>query len=205
MTDSESYGMEPSWRAAVAAEFRRIEELCGRGGRAQAETVRIWRVVNLGLGFAAVAAAGVAGSTILAGDRYPVLAGTLALVAALLTTVISMVGPARKESQATEAAKAYQSAETAARQSRQVDLPGHSFVQARQSLGELTERLHAANRAATPVLRCALRRAEHGGYTGRADEIMTDRMSEVVRVFRVSPGRQNGSLDRMFGPSATAS
>jgi hypothetical protein len=187
MAEKELFGgIEPTWRVAVAAEFCRIEEICSRAARAQSETVRIWRVVNLGLGSAAVISAGVAGSVVLAGDRFPVVAGALALVAAMLTTIISMVGPARKENQAVEAAKAYQSAETAARQSRQVDLPGHSFAQARQSLCDLTERLHAANRSATPVPRWAQRRAGRGTYGDRAEEIMTDRMSEVVRVFRVS-------------------
>jgi hypothetical protein len=179
-------GIEPTWRVAVAAEFCRIEEICARAARAQTETVRIWRVINLSLGSTAVLSAGVAGSVVLAGDRFQILAGALALVAAMLTTIISMVGPARKENQAVEAAKAYQSAETAARQARQVDLPGHTFAQARQSLGDLTERWHAANRCATPVPRWAQRRAGRPKYTERPDEVMTDRMSEVVRVFRVS-------------------
>jgi hypothetical protein len=186
MAEKELFGgMEPTWRVAVAAEFCRIEEICSRAARAQWETVRIWRVINLGLGSSAVIAAGVAGSAVLAGDRFPVLAGALALFAAMLTTVISMVGPARRESQAVDAAKAYQSAETAARQSRQVDLPGHTFAQARQCLCDVTERWHAANRTATPVPRWAQRRAGHGAYGSRSEDITTDRMSEVVRVFRV--------------------
>jgi hypothetical protein len=187
MAEKELFGgVEPTWRIAVAAEFCRIEEICSRASQAQWETVRIWRVINLGLGASAVVTAGVAGSIVLAGNRFPVIAGGLALVAAMLTTIISMVGPARKENQAVEAAKAYQSAETAARQSRQVDLPGHTFAQARQSLGELTERWHAANRTATPVPGWAQRRAARGTYGRQAEQIMTDRMSEVVRVFRVS-------------------
>lgn len=186
MAEKELFGgIEPTWRVAVAAEFGRIEEICSRAARAQAETVRVWRVINLGLGSSAVVAAGVAGSIVLAGNRVPVIAGALALFAAILTTVISVVGPARKENQAVEAAKTYQSAETAARQSRQVDLPGHTFAQARQSLGDLTELWHAANRTATPVPRWAQRRAGRAVY-GSAEEIMNDRMSEVVRVFRVS-------------------
>jgi hypothetical protein len=185
MAEKELFGgIEPTWRVAVAAEFCRIEEVCARAARAQWETVRIWRFINLGLGSSAVASAGVAGSVVLAGDRFPVLAGTLALCAAMLTTVISMVGPARKESQAVDAAKAYQSTETAARQSRQVDLPGHTFAQARQSLCDLTDRWHAANRTATPVPRWAHRRAGREPYGTRTEEILTDRVSEVVRVFR---------------------
>jgi hypothetical protein len=187
MAEKELFGaIEPTWRVAVAAEFCRIEEICSRAAHAQTETVRIWRVINLGLGSTAVLAAGVAGSVVLAGDRFQIVAGALALFAAMLTTVVSMVGPARKENQAVEAAKAYQSAETAARQARQVDLPGHTFAQARQSLGELTERWHAANRCATPVPRWAARRAGRTKYAEQHDAAMADRMSEVVRVFRVS-------------------
>jgi hypothetical protein len=187
MAEKELFGgIEPTWRVAVAAEFCRIEEICSRAARAQWETVRIWRVINLILGSSAVLAAGIAGSMVLAGDRFPVFAGGLALGAAMLTTVVSMVGPARRENQAVEAAKAYQSAETAARQARQVDLPGHTFAQARQGLGDLTERWHAANRAATPVPRWAQHRAGRGTYAQQAEEAMADRMSEVVRVFRVS-------------------
>src|SRR5262245_35076413 len=120
MAEKELFGgVEPTWRIAVAAEFCRIEEICARAARAQWETVRIWRAINLGLGSSAVIAAGVAGSVVLAGNSFPQFAGALALIAAMLTTVISMVGPARKENQAVEAAKAYQSAETSARQSRQ--------------------------------------------------------------------------------------
>jgi hypothetical protein len=187
MAEKELFGgIEPTWRVAVAAEFCRIEDVCSRAARAQAETVRIWRVINLGLGSTAVLSAGVAGSLVLAGDRFQILAGGLALFAAMLTTVVSMVGPARKENQAVEAAKAYQAAETAARQARQVDLPGHTFAQARQSLGDLTDRWHAANRGATPVPRWAQRRASRPKYIEQPETMMTDRMSEVVRVFRVS-------------------
>jgi hypothetical protein len=182
MADSELFA-EPTWRVAVSAELLRIEDICSRAARAQSETVKIWRVVSLWLGSSAVLAAGVSGGLVLSGDRHPVVAGSLALAAALLTTVVSIVGPARKESQATEAAKAYQSVETAARQARQVDLPGQGFAQARQGLGELTESWHAAIRAARPVSGWAQRHADRGPYTERPEE--TERMSDIVRVFQV--------------------
>jgi len=185
MADNELFGgIEPTWRVAVGAEFYRIEEICSRSARAQSEAVRIWRLVNLWLGSTAVLASGVAGSVVLAGDRFPIPAGALALASALLTTVVSVVGPARKENQAAEAVKAYQSAETAARQARQVDLPGHTFTQARQTLSELTERWYTADRGATPVPGRAQRRAERRTYPERDDAAVADRMSEIVRVFQ---------------------
>jgi hypothetical protein len=187
MADSELFaGIEPTWRVAVSAELLRIEEICSHAARAQSETVKIWRVVGLWLGSCAVLSAGFSGALVLADDRHPIVAGSLALAAALLTTVVSIVGPARKESQAVEAAKAYQSVETAARQARQVDLPGQAFAHARQALGELTESWHTTIRAARPVSGWAQRRAERGNtYTELPEEIMAERMSDIVRVFQV--------------------
>ncbi|MEV5749998.1 SLATT domain-containing protein [Actinoallomurus sp. NPDC052308] len=185
MIDNELFGgTEPAWRVTVAAELYRIEEHCSHSARAQAETVKIWRVLNLWLGSTAVLAAGVAGSLVLAGDRFPLIAGGLALGAALLATVVSMVAPGRKENQAAEAAKAYRSVETAARQSREVDLPGHAFMQARQVLDELTGRWHAVIRNAPPAPAWAQHRAERNRYVERAEEVMTERMSDIVRVFQ---------------------
>ena len=45
MADNELFGgAEPSWRMTVGAELLLIEEHCARAARAQAETVKIWRV-----------------------------------------------------------------------------------------------------------------------------------------------------------------
>ncbi len=187
MADSEVFGgIDPAWRVTVGAELYRIEENCARAARAQAETVKIWRVLNLWLGSSAVLAAGVAGSLVLSGDRFPLIAGGLALGAALLATVVSMVAPGRKENQAVEAAKAYRSVETAARQVREVDLPGQCFAQARLALGELTDRWHSVIRGAPHAPAWAQHRAERGTHVERAEEAMNERMSDVVRVFQMT-------------------
>jgi hypothetical protein len=171
----------PGWRVAVSAELHRIEEACAHGARGQNEAARLWRVANLLLGAAAVLTSGVAGSLVLATRSLDPIAGGLALGAALLSTIVSMVGPARREGQATEAAKAYHTVQTLTRQACQVDLPGQRFEQARQALAELTERWHGVNRAAGPVPRWACR---HHDPDARPDEEMIDQM---MSVFRVSP------------------
>ena len=168
------------WPVAISAELHRIEDACARGTREQDAAARLWRVVNLGLGAAAVLTSGVAGSLVLATGSLDLVAGGLALGAALLTTIISMVGPARRETQATEAAKAYQTVQTLTRQAGQVDLPGQRFEQARQALADLTERWHTVNRAAVPVPRWA-RQSAPGA---EPDEETIDQM---MSVFRVSP------------------
>jgi len=170
----------PGWRIAISAELHRIEDACASGARGQAEAARLWRIINLGLGAAAVLTSGVAGSLVLATTALDPIAGGLALGAALLTTIISMVGPARRESQATEAAKAYQTVQTLTRQACRVDLPGRGFEQARQALAELTERWHAVNRAAVPVPRWVRRR-------DRDDAPGDPALDQMMGVFRVSP------------------
>jgi hypothetical protein len=177
----------PGWRVAVSAEFQRIEESCSRGARGQSETARVWRVINLWLGAGAVVASGVAGSLVLATSSLGPVAGGLALVAALLTTIICMVGPARRENQATDAAKAYRTVQTLARQARQVDLPDQPFDQARRALADLTNRWHGVHRAAIPVPALVRRRTDRDARGQAADEALFDPMGGMVSVFRVSP------------------
>jgi hypothetical protein len=178
---------DPMWRMAVSAELRRIEENCACAARAQAETVKVWRVAHVWLGTFAVLASGVAGSVMLAAPRFAVLAGTLALGAAMLATVLSVVGPARRESQAAEAARAYQAVQMLSRQARQVDLPGQAFEEARHILGELTDRWQSANGSAIPASRWAQRRADRGIFPELGDDAMLDRISDVVSVFHRTP------------------
>ncbi|GAA2112449.1 SLATT domain-containing protein [Actinomadura alba] len=178
---------DPLWRMAVGAELRRIEENCACAARGQAETVKIWRAAHVWLGTFAVLTAGVAGSVMLAAPRFAVCSGTLALVAAMLATVLSVVGPARRESQAVEAARAFQAVAMLSRQARQVDLPGQPFEQARHTLGELTERWQNANGSALPAPRWAQRRAERGIFPDLGDDAMFDRISDVVSVFDRPP------------------
>ncbi|MBC6457319.1 hypothetical protein [Actinomadura sp. HBU206391] len=178
---------DPMWRMAVGAELQRIEEICARAALGQAETVKLWRMAHVWLGTFAVIAAGAAGSMMLAVPRFAVLAGTLALGAAMLATVLSVAGPARRESQAAEAARALQAVEMLSRQARQVDLPGQTFEQARHTLGELTERWQSANGSAIPAPRWAQRRAERGILPELGEGAMLDRISDVVSVFHRTP------------------
>lgn len=178
---------EETWRAAVATELFWIEETCSCATQCQTETARVWRSVNVTLGFVALVTAGVAGSMMLAGTRFEIVAGGLALGSAMLTTLIAMVCPGRRETQAAEAGKSYQAVQALARQARLVDLPGQSFEQARHGLAELTERWQAVNRSALPVSRWVQVRAEQHAVSGSMEEAMTNRMSDVVSVFVPSP------------------
>src|SRR5688500_1845466 len=147
--------LEYSWRGALGAELFWIEETCSCATLCQEETARVWRVLNLCLAGSAVLASGVAGSMMLAGNRYEIVAGGLALGAALLSALITMLGPARRESQAIESAKAFHAVQSLARQARQVDLPAQYFEQAREALATLTDRWQEVDRSAVPVSRWA--------------------------------------------------
>lgn len=181
------------WRAAVAAELFWIEETCSCATQCQTETARVWRSLNLTLGVLAILTSAVAGSMMLAASRFGVIAGGLALAGAMLTTLVAMVCPGRRENQAAEAGKAYEAVQALARQVRLVDLPGQSFEQARHALAELTERWQAVNRTALPVSRWAQVRAEQHAVPGSMEEAMTNRMSDVVSVF-VPPPRPADQL-----------
>ncbi len=68
---------------------------------------------------------------------------------------------------------AYLAIQTAARQTRNIDLPGMPLDQARERLGELTDRLNEQNHSAAPVNRRAYAKArqniEAGGQTYTPD------------------------------------
>lgn len=183
------------WQVAVSAELHRIEELCRRSARGLGESARVWRTAHLLLGTATVLTGGVAGSLVLAGSPYPVAAGALALVAALFATLGGMIGPARREAQAAEAAKGYQVVEALSRQARCVDLPGLSFERARRVLTELTEHWQGVNRVAPTMLRWGQRRADRMLAAEPGDELLTGRASDVVRIFRVWPRSPADDLD----------
>ncbi len=191
---SEVYGeFRDDWRPAIGAELHRIEGICRRAARGQAEAVRLWRVTHLLLGAATVLTGGVAGSMMLSGTRYPLLAGALAMASALLATLGGMVGPARREAHNGEAAKGYETVEALARQARQVDLPGLRFEPARQVLAELTEQWQGVNRVAPAIPRWAQRRGER--CPEPYEEPLDGRASDVVRVFRVWPRTPADDLD----------
>lgn len=187
MAENDLFGeLQLVWRAAISRELLRIEEVCCRAALSQAEGAQIWRVVNLWMGSAAVLAAGAAGSMVLATSKYPIVVGSLALAAAMVTAVAGMIGPGRREARATEAAKAYQSVQTQARQARQVDLARQTFEQARDNLVELTTRWQSVDQSAIAVLRSARRRAERSTYTERVEDAVQEKMSEVVNVFQIA-------------------
>ncbi|NUK05779.1 SLATT domain-containing protein [Streptomyces lunaelactis] len=104
----------------------------------QFEAAKVWHKTTLVLGSAAAVLSAIAGSTVLASDNFRLAAGALALGAAFIGAEMTTVNPAQKETQATEAAKAYQVVQASARQAREIDLERSTFADARTGLTHLT-------------------------------------------------------------------
>jgi hypothetical protein len=99
---------DPMALVAVSAEPHGIGETRACAARGQAGPVKGWRALDVWLSSCAVLAAGVAGGVMLFAPRFAVGAGALSLLAAML---ITLVGPARRESRAAEAARSCQTVE----------------------------------------------------------------------------------------------
>lgn len=140
----------------------------------QFEETKFWRGVNLALGLPASLLAAVAGTTALVESTGRVTAGILALLSAGFGTVLTTVNASRKTDQAASAANAYLELQTAARQTREIDLPGLSLTEARKALADLTARRDDQNRTSKVPGRRAYRRARttiaDGGQTYTVDE-----------------------------------
>ncbi|MFD8671903.1 SLATT domain-containing protein [Streptomyces seoulensis] len=160
-------------RAAIADELRRVEESAMYSAQTQFETAKHWRGVHLLMGIPTTLLAAVAGTTALVESTGRVAAGILALVSAGLGAVMTTVNAPQRMSHATACANAYLEVQTAARQTRTVDLPVLALDDARAVLAELTSRCGEQNRAAEPPGRRAYRRAqsniEGGGQTYAVD------------------------------------
>ncbi|GGX77261.1 hypothetical protein GCM10010298_48140 [Streptomyces microflavus] len=139
----------------------------------QFEAAKHWRGLHLMLGIPASLLAAVAGTTALVESAGRIAAGILALVCAGLSAIMTTVNAPQRMSHATTCANAYLEVQTAARQTRTVDLSVLALDEARSVLAELTSRLGEQNRAADPPGRRAYRRAqsniEDGGQTYAVD------------------------------------
>ncbi|MFJ8590951.1 SLATT domain-containing protein [Streptomyces sp. NPDC093598] len=164
-------------RAAIADELRRLEESAMYSAQMQFETAKHWRSVHLMMGIPTSLLAAVAGTTALVESTGRIAAGILALVSAGLGAIMTTVNAPQRMTHATTCANAYLEVQTAARQTRTVDLPGLPVHEARAVLAELTARRDEQNRAADPPSRRAYRRAqaniEHGGQTYAVDRAGT--------------------------------
>lgn len=165
-------------RAAIADELRRLEESAMYSAQTQFETAKHWRSVHLMMGIPTSLLAAVAGTTALVESTGRIAAGILALVSAGLGAIMTTVNAPQRMTHATSCANAYLEVQTAARQTRTVDLHVLPADEARSVLAELTARRDEQNRAADPPSPRAYRRAQvniaRGGQTYAVDGSRTE-------------------------------
>ncbi|MFE1934516.1 SLATT domain-containing protein [Streptomyces sp. NPDC059474] len=161
-------------RSAIEAELRRLEESALYSGQMQFEMTKQWRGINLWLGLPASGFAAISGTVALVSATGRVAAGVIALVAAGFGAILTTVNASHRMNQAAASANAYLEIQTAARQTREVDLPYLVIEDARQVLAEITTRRDEQNKAAEPPNRRAYRKArrniDSGGQTYAVDD-----------------------------------
>jgi len=160
-------------RRAIETELRRVEESAKYSAQVQFEQAKQWKSVNLTLGVPASVLAAVSGATALAATAGRVAAGVLALASAAFGGVLTTLNASHRINQAASAANAYLEIQTAARQAREIDLPGSDLDEARSALAELAARRDEQNKTAEVPNRRAYRKAKKnidaGGQTYEAD------------------------------------
>lgn len=140
----------------------------------QLEQSKRWSRANLWLGISSSAAAGVAGTLALAQPELAVVAGPLALIAAVLGVILTSLNANARTNAAASAGNAYLSVQNDARQARLVDLDHESVEEMRGRLAELTARRDEQNKTAEVPSQRAYRRAQanikEGGQSYAVDE-----------------------------------
>jgi hypothetical protein len=135
-------------RTALGEELHRLEESANYSAQSQFEQAKFWRGVNLLVGAPAAVVAAVSGATGLSDPANRVTAAYLALTAAGLGALVTILNTNRRVTQAQSAANAYLEVHTAARQLRSIDLPRLPYDDARTQLGDLTARRDEINKTA---------------------------------------------------------
>ncbi|WP_329249165.1 SLATT domain-containing protein [Streptomyces sp. NBC_01478] len=161
-------------RSAIVDELRRLEESAMYSAQMQFETAKYWRGVHLMMGIPTSLLAAVAGTTALVESTGRIAAGILALVSAGLGAVMTTVNAPQRMAHATTCANTYLEVQTAARQTRAVDLPSMPIADARATLAELTARRDEQNRAADPPTRRAYGRAQANIRSGGQTYVVDD-------------------------------
>ncbi|WP_417491614.1 SLATT domain-containing protein [Maricaulis sp.] len=159
--------MDDDERLALAAELSRIEEDCIHSAKAQfngAARLNGWHW-TLG-GSAAVLSAVVSASLI---GNYPWVTGLLALLAAILTAVLTFIKPAERAANHQDAGNQYLAIRNEARRLRKLHLPNWSGLPAGTEFIEVLAGRHDdLNRSAIPPTQADFIKARQGIEAGEA-------------------------------------
>lgn len=147
-------------RRALRAELERLEESATYSGQGQFEQAKFWGSINLWLGVPASVLAAAAGGTALADTAGRIPAGIIALAAAALAAILTVLNSSQRMNKAAAAGNAYLEIQTAARQVRTLDLPFASDLDAvRTELDEISARRNEQNKTADPIRSRSIKKA----------------------------------------------
>lgn len=167
--------IDTSRHAGIEDELERIEESAKYSAQGQFEEAKKWRGLNFWIGVPSSVSAAISGALVLADAPVAVVAGGLALIAAAGGAVLTTVNAAQRMDQASSAGNAYLQIQTAARQTRLIDLKHQTIDEARSTLSELTARRDEQNRTAEVLSRRAYKKAQknirRAGQTYEVDKV----------------------------------
>jgi hypothetical protein len=118
---------------------------------------RIWHTTNLLLGLPTAGIAAAAGGLSLSDTGSATLAGTLALVSAILGSFQTVLGASKRQATAERCGNLYLEIRNSARRLLYIDMERLAFDASRQELEKITRRQEEINRAADPPSWLAIR------------------------------------------------
>jgi CheY-like chemotaxis protein len=161
-------------REAISRQLSKIEEAVTWSAQGQLEAAKLWRTANLYVGAPAALLAAAAGVTVLASTTGRMAAGIVAIAAAGLGAVATILNAPKRAEIAESAGNKYLAIQQDASIAREVDLPRQGVEEARLALHKLAARRQEVNAGVTAIPRLAYRRARRyiegeGGQTYQAD------------------------------------
>jgi hypothetical protein len=153
--------MEGEIKAAFSAELSRIEEDCIHSAKAHFNAGARLGCLHWMLGGSAAVASALAGASLFA--DFPIISGVLALVAAVLTSLVTFLKPSERAAKHQDAGNQYLAVRGEARRLRLLFLPQwQNADDARDAVESVAERHSDLNRAALPFTRGDFEKARKG-------------------------------------------
>ena len=161
--------MEKDKLKELIAEAKRIEEVSIRSAKSQFEAADKWKQINLWLGIPTALLSGIAGISILSNWSY-LLGGSLALLVASLTALMTFLNPDRKSNSHLNSGNNYLSLRNKSRLFRNITTKTKlNFEDLVEKLKELADMRDSLNKSSPQFSRKDFEKAKKGISEGEAD------------------------------------
>ena len=161
--------MEKDKLKELIAEAKRIEEVSIRSAKSQFEAADKWKQINLWLGIPTALLSGIAGISILSNWSY-LLGGSLALLVASLTALMTFLNPDRKSNSHLNSGNNYLALRNKSRLFRNITIKTKlNFEELVEELTELADMRDSLNKSSPQFSRKDFEKAKKGISEGEAD------------------------------------